>query len=251
MVNKHSMRNIPENKSRVFGKIVDFHTHILPGMDDGSHSAEESMKMIDSSVRQGVGCIVLTPHFYADRESSPDHFFKRRERSLAILRETRRFPVPVLIPGAEVQYFHSITSMEELPRLCVEKTNLLLLEMPFQKWTSYVLDEVLELNSRPELQIVIAHIDRYIDAQPQGTLEELLRHHILIQTNTDFFISRATRKRAMQMLENGNIHFIGSDCHNMTSRAPNMKEWMLCVEEKLGAEAVNTFVNNHIRSLLA
>ena len=60
--------------------MIDFHTHILPGMDDGSKSVEESIWLLQEEVRQGVDAVMLTPHFYAE-ENSPVDFLRRRYAS--------------------------------------------------------------------------------------------------------------------------------------------------------------------------
>ena len=230
-------------------RLIDFHTHVLPGMDDGSGSVEESLQMLEASVRQGVFCMVLTPHFYADTDN-PEHFLKKRSRSLEMLKQHMRAPMPLLIPGAEVQYFSGITGVKELPLLCVDQTHLLLLEMPFRKWSSRVLDDVTELNNRRDIRIVIAHIDRYLEDQPKGTLEYLLHQRILIQANTDYFIRCCHRRKALRMLAQGGIHLIGSDCHNMTSRPPKMGECFRIIRSKLGREAAASLQDTSVRLLL-
>ena len=83
---------------------VDFHTHLLPCMDDGSVSPLESRRMLDIMCADGVSEIVLTPHFYPDRES-PDTFLSRRAESVAALRTILRLSDPRLYLGAEVAYY--------------------------------------------------------------------------------------------------------------------------------------------------
>lgn len=207
-------------------------------MDDGSRSVEESLEMLDESARQGVGYVILTPHFYAGSDN-PSSFLNRRSKSLSTLKEHLDVNSPLLISGAEVQYFSGITAMEELPLLCIEKTDLLLLEMPFQKWSSRVINDVLELNSRRGLRVIIAHIERYIREQPDGVLDTLLLNHVLIQANAEFFVNRFSRRRALSMLKKGCIHLLGSDCHNLTSRPPMMGECIEVIRTKLGNETAS------------
>ena len=65
--------------------MTDLHTHILPGMDDGAESVEMSLDMLRMERDQGVDAVVLTPHFYRDRER-PEHFQKRRWAAAEALR---------------------------------------------------------------------------------------------------------------------------------------------------------------------
>ena len=69
--------------------MIDFHTHILPGMDDGSQATHESLQMLTLESEQGAQEILLTPHFYAhfDKISS---FLERREYSFRKLRSEER-----------------------------------------------------------------------------------------------------------------------------------------------------------------
>ena len=80
---------------------IDFHTHILPEIDDGCRTVEESISLLQESARQEVRLIVLTPHFYADRDT-PSHFFERRDTALGALQKNWREKTPILVLGAEV-----------------------------------------------------------------------------------------------------------------------------------------------------
>ena len=73
--------------------MIDFHTHILPRMDDGSRSVEESLEMLDSMRQQGVKTVFATPHFYANDESV-DSFLERREASLKAMRRWMKRRTP-------------------------------------------------------------------------------------------------------------------------------------------------------------
>lgn len=199
--------------------MIDFHTHILPGIDDGSNSVLTSISMLRQECQQGVEAVVLTPHFYAG-QNSLEIFLKKRywaRESLAVCLGDKS---PKLYLGAEVQFFEGIGSVEGIRDLCIEGTNIMLLEMPFSHWPQRTVDEVLELNAGGRMQIVLAHIERYLDMQPAETWQLLRDNGVWTQTNTSFFSHWKTRRKAMKMLSQGEIQFIGSDCHNMTTRSP-------------------------------
>ena len=201
--------------------MLDLHTHILPGMDDGSKSVEESLLMLREQVRQGVDTVVCTPHFYAE-QNDPLRFLQRREIAWNKLKENLTPDLPEIRLGAEVQYFTGISRVEDVMKLKIQGTNLLLLEMPFSKWTDWAIDEAMELNSRDDTQVVLAHIERYLQWQPKDIVERMVNAGFLIQTNVEFFKNWRTKRKALHMLRDGQIDLIASDCHNMTSRAPNM-----------------------------
>lgn len=202
---------------------IDFHTHILPGMDDGSSSIQESLAMLEEESRQGAEMVVLTPHFYA-QQNDVIAFLHRRTAAWQQLCPHLTPNLPQLRLGAEVQYFEGICSVEEVARLRIQGTRLLLLEMPFSRWSERMLQDVVELNTLPEQQVVLAHVERYLDFQSKGTLDALLEQDILVQCNASFFQNWKTKHKAMTMLRHGKIHLLGSDCHNMHTRVPNLQK---------------------------
>ncbi|MBQ7600157.1 MAG: capsular polysaccharide biosynthesis protein [Clostridia bacterium] len=213
--------------------VIDFHSHMIPGIDDGSSTPDESIEMLRSSAEQGVTAVVFTPHFYATHDTY-DHFIDKRKRCLSQLaQEGGGAILPVRI-GAEVAYFEGITAMEELPGLRISGSRCLLLEMPFQAWTKRVIDEVISLNRDKNFQIVIAHIERHLRYFSDDMLYTLLNQGVMIQSNAEFFSTRSTRRRALRMLGDGQIHLLGTDCHNMTTRPPNMQEALQVISEKFG-----------------
>ena len=218
--------------------MLDFHTHILPGMDDGSASPEESLKMLLAEAEQGVDEIILTPHFYPSREA-PESFFARRQQALARLQYAmQRYPnLPRLHAGAEVAYYDGISRSEAAEQLCIGGTGAMLLEMPFCEWTRRMLDDVYELLSQRGIQPVLAHVERYLAFQHRDIVADLCERGVWIQVNASCFTRWQTSRRALGMLERGEIHFLGSDCHNMSSRKPNMGEAAAKIHRKLGEDA--------------
>ena len=110
--------------------MIDFHSHILPGMDDGSKSTQESLEMLDMLRAQGVDTVAATPHFYA-RENPPEVFLRRRAEAWNRLRPQLTADSPRVLLGAEVRYFQGISHVDRLHDLCLEGQDVLLLEMPF------------------------------------------------------------------------------------------------------------------------
>lgn len=200
--------------------MIDFHTHILPCMDDGSGSIQESVTLLRQEARQGIETVVLTPHFYPNR-NSPEQFLEKRYHRWQQLKPYLWPELPQLILGAEVQYFEGISASPEMDSLRVEGTDLLLLEMPFSPWPERVVQEVLELEQRQELHVVLAHIERYLAMQPKAHWDRLREQGVWMQSNVSFFAEWKTRRRAMRMLADGQIQLLGSDCHNLQNRCPN------------------------------
>lgn len=222
--------------------MTDFHSHILPLMDDGSRSVEESVEMLKLLSDHGVKRVVATPHFYANRESVED-FLKRRKASFDSLKEHLTKELPKIVLGAEVRYYEGIKSLENLSALKIEGTNLLLLEMPFSKWSEYALREVTELACAGSNTIVLAHIERYKAKELDLKLHSLLSCGVLAQINASAFKGYWSRQKALRLVKNHCMHFIGSDAHNLTNRTDNMDIAVSLLKNKFGEEFILELVN--------
>ena len=217
------------------GDLIDFHCHILPGVDDGAKNINVSWEMVDLSARQGIQALCFTPHFYADRDD-PAKFFARRDKAFIDLKRSVPTVYPVMTCGAEIHYFEGIASMDTIMRMRISGTDLLLIEMPFQKWTERCVADIIEINSRKGIQVFLAHIERYFRHSSPEMLAHLRSQGVLIQSNAEFFIDKPTRRQALKMLENGEIDLIASDSHNLTSRPQNLRQAYDIIEEQLGAD---------------
>lgn len=201
--------------------MIDIHTHILPGMDDGSGSLEESLAMAKESARQGVRLLAATPHFYATQED-PERFLQRREKSLALLESAWQDSFPTLLVGAEVRYFDGISRVEKIAHLTLDHTRILLLEMPFTSWSRRMVEEVVELQRSRGLQVLLAHVERYMKDQDGQVWETFRQNGVWMQCNANFFLRWQTKRKAQALFKKGEIQMLGSDTHNMTSRPPNL-----------------------------
>lgn len=217
--------------------MTDFHAHILPALDDGAGSLEESVRLLLSSASQAVTRLVATPHFYAE-EQAPQQFLERRSRSWAQLRPFLQTSMPEILLGAEVRYYEGICKTADLDLLKIENSNLLLLEMPFSRWSKRMMQDILELNSRSDMTIVLAHIERYLEFMPPDAWETLLAHNVRIQANAGFFCRRLTQRKALNLLRAGKIHVLGSDCHTMRGRPPILGKAVQVISAHLGDEPI-------------
>lgn len=215
--------------------MIDFHSHILPNVDDGSRSVVESVKLLEMLSQQGAKTVCATPHFMAT-EQEPESFFEKRQASYEALLPELNSSLPSVRLGAEVLYYSGISRMSELSRFCIEGTKLLLLEMPFHSWNEYVVKEVLELSCSGEFQVMLAHIERYLPYQSEGIWKKFLEYDVVMQSNASFFLGFRTKRKALKMLREGKTHLLGSDCHNITSRQPELGAARAVIAKKLGED---------------
>lgn len=217
--------------------MVDFHCHLLPNMDDGSSSVDESLKILEKLSEQTVELVVATPHFIANDESV-ESFLHRRQRAYEELAENLYEGLPDIRLGAEVAFYEGISNLNGLNKLCIEGTNILLIEMANVKWTKCVINELYRLVSLGNIQIMIAHVERCLYMQDPDVVDYLLENGVIMQSNASYFIRTLTKRKACRSLRNNIIHVLGSDSHNMTSRPPRIKEALDFIEKKLGTQAV-------------
>ena len=205
--------------------MIDYHCHILPQVDDGPDLLSESMDILRRSREQGVEVMVSTSHFYAD-EDYPAQFVERRNAAFRRLREamgrnTESYPLIVL--GAEVLYFPGISQAQDIEKLVIGSGRTILVEPPMAPWNDTMLDEIVELGENLHCRPVIAHVDRYMRMlKDKRLMDRVLERNLLVQVNASWFLDPGTVKSAVRNLKQGKIHLIGSDCHNLLSRSPNL-----------------------------
>ncbi len=226
--------------------MVDFHTHILPNLDDGASSVEEANQMILELKKQGVNNIVLTPHYYADK-CSIDEFVELRDNQLKLL-DAQDLNV---VLGAEV-FVSSQTVIEydDLNKLAINNGKYILIEFPHSTlFTESLFLKVEQIISLTGLVPVIAHAEKYysIHKNPKY-LSNLVAMGCLIQINVNSFFNN-NKRLVKTMLKKGLVHCLGTDCHNMTSRQPKYER---CVNELVSIIGKEDFdkLQNEMKKML-
>ena len=214
--------------------VIDFHTHVLPEIDDGSKSVEESLEMLRIEARQGIEHVVATPHFYANHDL-PERFLEKRQKAKKKLEDALETEqgLPKVSVGAEVYFFAGISDCEYLRDMAIEGTDCVMIEMPMKQWSDRSLRELYEIKQKQKLTPIIAHLDRYITPfTAKKTLVSLSELPVIIQVNSRFFTRRTTRGMALRFLREGRIHLIGSDCHDTNARLPDVDKALEVISER-------------------
>ena len=220
--------------------LTDFHSHILPGIDDGSGSVEESLAMLRMAAQQGICRVIATPHFYPQYDT-PAAFLEKRDCAQGLLRSAmaEHNDLPEIEMGAEVYFFHGMCESDQLLQLTICEKRCILIEMPPAPWTEEMFRELEAIYTQRGVVPIIAHIDRYIRPwRTYGIVRRLAQLPVLVQANASFFLEKRTASMAMRMLKAGQIHLLGSDCHNISTRKPNLGPAVTQICCKLGDGAV-------------
>ena len=224
--------------------MLDFHTHILPGIDDGSKNIETSCKMIDMLSGQSVDTVVATPHFYHNKIRFEEFKELRKQALNSLLEELdkkNREKRPKIALGAEVKFFYELGVYPHAEDLCISGTRFMLVEMPFEKWEHRMYLTLSNLKDNRDITPVIAHIERYFSFNSKKEMiDNLLDSGALIQCNTSFFNSFFTRGNALKMLKDGFIQFIGTDCHNLDKRKPDYEKALNIIKNRCEGDCLNS-----------
>lgn len=212
--------------------LTDYHCHILPEMDDGAENREISEKMLDMMKMNGVGRIVLTPHFYPHREISVEDFLQKRNTAFEKISGRSDFE---FYCGAEVAIERGLSEISGIEKLRIDGTDFILLELPFSGYGQWVLNEVHNLTCNTKLVPVFAHIHRYMKIYSKSQLSEILDTKAVFQVNAEALSDSRKRRFVKKLISSGTKVVFGSDSHNLTDRKPNFDllrrkakpEWIL------------------------
>ncbi len=229
--------------------MIDFHSHILPGVDDGAENLDTSITMLSKSYADGVKTIVSTSHCYPMKKNAIPDFLEKREQAYKALTEHAKRTLgdfPKIVPGCELHISEGVCREANLEKLCIEGTQYILLEMPYSAWTDAAFEEVYQI-SRRGLKPIMAHLDRYIGQE--SMFHELYSLDVLFQINTSAFLEGKNGKKMLNWFRNDLIHVIGTDTHNLTTRPPNLKECYELIKKNYGWEYVDFLQHNNERIL--
>ena len=141
--------------------------------------------------------------------------------------------------GAEVAFFDGISRAERVDALTIEGTNIMLLEMPFVTWSDSVVHEVRDLIEKRHFHIILAHIERFLKIPGNKSyVEQVLELPVTVQVNAETLLDFRQKGRMFKMFRNGTAHIIGSDCHGMHHRVPNLWLGREALSKKLGEDFV-------------
>lgn len=222
--------------------MIDTHLHILPGVDDGPGTVQESLALARVLVQEGVRAAVATPHYNDEFPQRSAAEIQGRVNDLQ--RELDRNAIPLrLFAGHEVLIKPGLVEDICLGRIAtLNYSRYLLLELWNSSWLPETERVVFELRAQG-LVPIIAHPERYRAIQQDSDkLLTLLRMGALSQLTASSLLGKqgnTARHCAETLLKKGLISCIASDAHSLRTRQPFITESLPCVEKSLGREAVH------------
>lgn len=233
--------------------IVDMHCHVLPGVDDGPTTMEETLETLRTAQRQGIKAMIVTPHFH------PGRYVVTADRVLETLRRVRRVAADEgidlkLYPGQECYYYSGlIGELESGNVLTMNGTRYVLVEFENETQYSTITFAVRELRDSG-YKPIIAHFERYQCLyQKKERLEELRRSGAKLQLNFGRLIEKGNILHPNQwrkLLRDGYVDFLGSDTHGMRFRPLHVDRAMAWMDAGVSPEARREILVDNPRLLL-
>ncbi len=236
--------------------MIDIHTHILPGVDDGLQHIGEALLMAEDAAAQGVTAMVATPHLYwGDRPALSAAQIRDGVEQLNALLQAKGVPVEVL-PGCEIPIAPDLLRRLESDEWMSlgEGTRTVLVEPLWVEWPPFghlVIKEMLAAG----WAVVLAHPERVPALQRNlPLLEGLVQMGVHLQVTTGSLIpgkaSPAAARCAYELMEHRLVSVVASDCHGISHRRCDMGEAAELLRRTYGRHVAQMLTTGVPRALL-
>ena len=226
--------------------MIDIHSHLVPGVDDGSQSIEESLALLKQAEEDGITELITTPHFMKNGEFriKASELVKRFNE----LKQAYKGSIKLHL-GNELYIHPDLPELlEQGEILTLAESDYILIEFPFNSYNEEY-DEILyELSLK--YRIIIAHPERYhyVQEDPNFCLR-WLKEGYLLQSNQNSLFKKETKRVLFSMIEHGFVSFIASDAHN-EYRPLILKEAYDILEEEFGMKIAKQLTKENQEKLL-
>jgi protein-tyrosine phosphatase len=217
----------------ILDRVIDIHSHILPGIDDGADSVEASCLLARRLVDSGVTQVVATPHVRQDFPNTPETIGPALDAARQAI-SAEAIPLEIL-SGAEVAWEQLVDAgTDELRALSLAGAGWILVETPYYGWPMGILDQVGRL-AAARLHVVLAHPERNADVRANPSLlEPLVAAGVVCQiTGSSLLRRRADPIRATSwtLIERGLAHVLAGDAHGPHVQRPLLAEARTAVND--------------------
>lgn len=216
---------------------IDIHSHVLPGVDDGSRSMEQSLEILEKAAQNGIRKVILTPHNKAEHRNVSVEGIHRRMEELQKAVQDRKIPV-TLYPGTEIFYRDGVAQMLDEGELCtMAGSRYVLVEFLPMEQFAYIRSAIYELVSSGYTPI-LAHAERYVCmAANLDNVSYAIDRGALIQINASTVtggMGLRGKQIVKKMLKARLVHFVATDTHDAEKRGPYLKECVQYLSKKYG-----------------
>ena len=232
--------------------IIDIHCHILPGLDDGCRSMEETIQVLQEANCQNVSAMIVTPHYHPGKYMVPAAQVLKTLESVKRQCDRRNLHIR-LYPGQECFYFSGLLDLlDQNDVLTLANSRYVLVEFEPECMYSYLLAGLRELRSRG-YEPILAHFERYRCLKNKEHFREVKEQGVLLQMNYETLLHRdflLKKNPYRKMVQEGSVDFLGSDCHGMEFRPLQVSEAMQWVNANVDPNIRRRMLQDNIRRIL-
>lgn len=222
--------------------MIDLHCHILPGVDDGAQTLEDSLAMAEKAISQGITHILCTPHHNNGKYTNPKQSVIPRVAQLQEELDKRQLPLTVL-EGQEVHITGDL--LEDMSRDEILFTDLedtyILIEFPTIDIPAFTEQLFFELRKRGKIPVIV-HPERNAKfREDPNRLIPFLDMGVLAQLTAPSYVGtfgKSIQKTAKEMVKHNLVQMVASDAHGVTKRSFYLKEAFEAIEKDFGQEKV-------------
>lgn len=209
----------------MYQDLIDIHSHILPGLDDGAKNMQQSLEMLKLSHQNGISIVIATPHYYHVYPQKKGAL-SRRSNALSRLNQAYRDTLPVeILLGFEVFGNHDLLYRSSLGSLTLAGTPWMLIERPYIYSEDF--EDVFEMLLQNNLRPIIAHPERYNDFLDDfDLLQDFISRNAWSQITADALLGyqgKAVQRWCIRAIELGLVQLVASDAHNVKRRPPRLQ----------------------------
>lgn len=223
----------------------DIHSHILPAVDDGAADLKEAIRILKLMQQQGITHVLATPHFYPT-DDNIDDFKTAVDSAFELLKkEAKKRKLPKIYLGCEMLYFEGIGHSKSLSGLCLNNSDVLLLEITDECIDDELFKNILEIRNNLGLTPIIAHVERYFMAKKyRRFLKFLGKERIMVQINASSVLIPAYKRTIKKLLKSRIFCVLGTDSHSVEGRPPMLDKALESVVQKYGESYKNKLIKN-------
>lgn len=232
---------------------IDIHSHILPGMDDGSRSAAQSLSMLRIACEQGIDLMIATPHNMPGKGCPVVESVRESAARLAEQAAQEGLPVEIIC-GTEYYYREEVLELLEAGQgITLGDSDCVLVEfepMVDRIYFRNALRDILGTGYRP----VVAHVERYGKVlEDISLLHDLKKMGILLQVNSLSVTGengRPTRRAVRKLLKDALVDFVATDAHSDGRRAPYLAKCAEVLRKKYDRSYADALLFGNAKSII-
>ncbi|MCG7345459.1 capsular biosynthesis protein [Sporosarcina sp. ACRSL] len=232
--------------------MIDMHSHILFGVDDGPKTIEDTIRIVEKAAKQGIKDMIATPHAFSPHYHVPKEEIEGQIRLLTDCLQAGGYPIN-LHTGQEVRLHEQV--LEKIIKneaMTLAGSRYLLLELPSQSIPLYTVSAIQSMLENGVIPI-IAHPERNrAIAEKPARLEQLIRHGAFAQVNAGSLsghFGKSVQRLSIQLVEANLIHTYGSDVHDTKTRPLLFREGLGFLEKKKKNDSIDILLENNKRIL--